>query len=168
VTDITNKERGLGPTTKMTNRGSSPGTSTDAGTVVSAGAAVQQPRYWNSDGRVYRIVLNGYKFDFKPPAANQSTGSIEGRVMASGHNGSYALIKNEPGNFQIKVRIGTDKDPTADVNATLTVVGQSARIEGTLKGEAQKPEERFGVSELGSNHFELVGTKNSLEWLPRD
>jgi hypothetical protein len=152
----------------MINRGSSSGTSTDAGTAVSTGAAVRQAHYWNSDGRVYRIVLNGYKFDFKPPAQNQSTGSIEGRVMASGHNGSYTLMKNEPGNFKIKVRIGTDKDPTADVNATLTVVGQSARIEGTLKGEVQKSEERFGVSELGTNHFELVGATSTLEWLPRD
>src|SRR5260221_10838248 len=167
MSDITDKERGLGNKERGVNRRAL-GESPDAGVGRAAGTSATGPMYWTTaEGRVYRIVLNGYKFDFHP-SKGSAAARVEGRWTASSHDGTYEILRNAPGDFQMRLRIGSDPNHTENVNATFTVSGQSASIEGSLNGERQDPASKFGVTQKGRERYELVAGKNSLEWFPRD
>src|SRR5881227_2559063 len=103
MADISDAERGLGPNSRATSRGAGrvPGGANalppDAGVRIG-------PRYWLPESGIYRVVLNGYKFDFHPSGDPKRGGTIEGRITASGHDGVYEILRNDAGDFQMKVR----------------------------------------------------------------
>jgi hypothetical protein len=167
MTHINDVERGLGQNSRATHRG--------AGSVVGGTNALQLdagvgtgPRYWSPESGIYRVVLNGYKFDFHPRGDGKRGGTVEGRVMANGHDGGYEILRNDSGDFQMKVRIGTPEAPAADMNATLFIVGYEARVEGTLQGKSADPKATAKVAHESGRSFKVEFSGADLVWYPRD
>ena len=117
---------------------------------------------------IYRVVLNGYKFDFHPSGDPKRGGTIEGRITASGHDGVYEILRNDAGDFQMKVRIGTPEAPVADMNAMLYIIGNDARVEGTLQGKSADPKATAKVAHESARSFKVEFSGAELEWYPRD
>ena len=164
MADIT-KDRGIPPGARATD----PSSAVQKGpqpTIVPAEPKTG-PKYWLREKGMYRVVLNGYKFDFHP-TGDGTKGTVEGRYMASGHNGSYFITRNEAGSFQMSVKIGTSKQPTEDMDAILSIAGSEAKATGVIRGEAADPNKTARVNGNGTEDkpFKVQFTDADLEWYP--
>lgn len=134
---INDDERAIGPNTRLIARSSVP----DGGML--SGGASKTSGYWTPETQPHEVVFPNtfadYKFDFRPTLANSKRGAVEGHGITSGHNGTYEILRNEAEAFQMYVRLGTSKNPTEDMDATLSISGKEARVTGKLMGKNADP-----------------------------
>jgi len=130
MSDITDKERGLD--------GGSRGVPQDAGTAASL---LSESRFWTRPKQIHRVVfpsaLYDAEFDFRPNDSGGWSGVVSGRGMADAHLGSYKIIRSTADSFTMKVTIGTMRNTTEDMDATLVIDQSGASVNGKLKGEAR-------------------------------
>jgi hypothetical protein len=162
--DITDKDRGIGAQARGADAGVARAGSTES--TVRPPEPLAGPRYWVSEKLVHRVVLKGHPFDFKP-VGDGRTGTVEGKGWFSGgHNGTYSISRNEPGSFQMTVKIGTPKNLVEDMDAILSIAGNEAKVSGVIRGDAADPNRTARVSGNGTaaDPFTVEFPSASVEW----
>lgn len=100
-----------------------------------AGVPTKRTVYWPDPSKERVVSMEDHDFDFNP-GASSSIGEIDGPAT---HNGTYQLLKNEPGLCVMKVKVGTDSSHTSDLDVTLTIDSGMATLIGTVKKGSEKP-----------------------------
>lgn len=140
MTDINNSERGLSDDSR--------GVARDAGT-----AGPGESKYWPKATQRHRIVFPSTfynaEFDFVPGSTGTS-GTAKGTGMAGKHTGSYKIVRSAPDSLSMQVKLGTQENPTEDMDALLVIEKSSASVSGSLKGKLQLRSEPVKVTGSGT------------------
>jgi hypothetical protein len=90
-------------------------------------------KYWSKPGETRRVEVDGYKFDFHPKNGGGTKGEIEGRRLASGHDGVYEVSSQDKGSLEMKARFGSDDAHKSDLDVKLVIKDGQATVTGKVK-----------------------------------
>jgi hypothetical protein len=159
-----------GASRSVTTSAGSPGGLLGMALQTLLGASPTPPIYWSQADKPREVFITTKKwgrngFDFNP-AAGGGGGEIDGPLT---HNGTYKIIKNEPGRFEMELNIGTDAAMSSDLIGKLTILNGTASVTGTSdKGTADEAHLDATAQVKGSgtrsSPFKIEFTGTSLEW----
>jgi hypothetical protein len=141
----------------------------DAGTTGNAGV---KPNYWTGQNqpRTVRIGKTGgilFNFDFHPTGQGKS-GKIDGPNIPfdGNHDGAYKIVKNDPGNLEMDVNIGTNDTQTNDMDVELLIRNGKATLTGKLAGQTKAKVLTENVKGMGTkaNPFKIEFPDYTLQW----